>query len=898
MGAIPVNRDVSKCPGYNLGDVSNSKNGLTAKLTLAGDECTAFGLDIKDLTVEVTYDTMTRLHVKIYDTVKNQFQIPESLIERSAPDPDSTADTSDLVFNYNAKPFEFWITRKGASDDEKPLFDTRKSFLPSTPVPPVHADDPSTALPAFNLIFEDQYIEITSALPKDTNLYGLGEYYSSSGFRRDTGASGGAGSVQALVANGWSVELDRNSYSVMPFYTEHRLDSAGKGKSHGVLALNSNQGDVLLLTPQDADQSIIQYRFLGGVLDFYVFSGPSPMDVVEQYGQLLGFPAWTPTWAFGFHLCRWGYKNVDDWRSRVDKMREANIPLEVQWVDIDFYDGHRVFTSDPQNFPMDSVKQFISDLASNNQRMIPIVDPGIAIMDGYAPHDSGLDRNVFIKMNNGSVTRGRVWPGDTYFPDWFAENTQDWWTQNLKDWHDSGVSFSGIWLDMNEASNFCDGICDVAYDPSTTKREIQSGAGSSVAKRAVDGDMTGRTKSGSVNFPPYQIHQNGGSLVKGNIDAFSMHGNGALEYDVHNMYGLGEEKATFNALVEINNGERPFLISRSAFPSSGRWTGHWLGDNHGDWWAMWASIQGMLQFTMNQIPMVGADTCGHMGVTTEDLCSRWMMMSAFTPFYRNHHTDDGNMQEPYLWESVADASRIALTARYSLLPYWATLFADASLKGTPPMRALYWEFPDDASLFGVDQQFMVGPSILVTPVLEPDVQSVNGVLPGNEETEAWYDFWTHDVVTGKGNITMEAKMNQINVHIRGGSALLLHSKPAYTTVETRASPYTLLVALGAGSNATATGSVYLDDGLAYPPGPSTRLSISSQSSSVDITPEGEFTIEQKLAQIEVLGVPAASFVTVNGEKLPEDKWTFDQEKHKLIINHDGIDLNQRVQVAW
>lgn len=64
--------------------------------------------------------------------------------------------------------------------------------------------------------------------------------------------------------------------------------------------------------------------------------------------------------------------------------------------------------------------------------------------------------------------------------------------------------------------------------------------------------------------------------MKGDIDAFSLHGNGALEYDVHNVFGLGEEKATFNALVEINSGERPFIISRSTFPSAGRWTGHWV----------------------------------------------------------------------------------------------------------------------------------------------------------------------------------------------------------------------------------------------------------------------------------------------------------------------------------
>ena len=58
------------------------------------------------------------------------------------------------------------------------------------------------------------------------------------------------------------------------------------------------------MTPPDSDVSLLQYRFIGGVLDFYVFAGPDPKSVVEQYGELIGFPFWVPTWAFGFHLCR------------------------------------------------------------------------------------------------------------------------------------------------------------------------------------------------------------------------------------------------------------------------------------------------------------------------------------------------------------------------------------------------------------------------------------------------------------------------------------------------------------------------------------------------------------------------------------------------------------------
>lgn len=131
-----------------------------------------------------------------------------------------------------------------------------------------------------------------------------------------------------------------------------------------------------------------------------------------------------------------------------------------------------------------------------------------------------------------------------------------------------------------------------------------------------------------------------------------------------------EEKATHKALQKIRPGKRPFMISRSTFSSAGKWTGHWLGDNFSRWQYMYFNIQGVLQFQLYQIPFVGADTCGFNNNTSEELCNRWMQLSAFMPFYRNHNRQGAISQEPYRWASVAEASRIAITQRYTLLPYW------------------------------------------------------------------------------------------------------------------------------------------------------------------------------------------------------------------------------------
>ena len=196
------------------------------------------------------------------------------------------------------------------------------------------------------------------------------------------------------------------------------------------------------------------------------------------------------------------------------------------------------------------------------------------------------------------------------------------------------------------------------------------GPASSLARRGIG---AGNLTDIDLNYPPYAIHNGFGRLAEHTLATNATHSGGYVELDVHNLWGLMEEKATHLALLSLRAGKRPFLISRSTFASSGKWTGHWLGDNYSKWAYMHYSIQGVLQFQLFQVPMVGADTCGFNDNSDEELCNRWMQLSAFMPFYRNHNILGAISQEPYVWDSVANASRTAMQVRYSLLPYWVRI---------------------------------------------------------------------------------------------------------------------------------------------------------------------------------------------------------------------------------
>lgn len=155
-----------------------------------------------------------------------------------------------------------------------------------------------------------------------------------------------------------------------------------------------------------------------------------------------------------------------------------------------------------------------------------------------------------------------------------------------------------------------------------------------------------------------------------------------------------------------------------------------------------------------------------------------------------------------------------MNIRYSLLPYTYTLFHKANAVGGTVLRALAWEFPNDESLKAVETQFMSGPALLVTPVLEPLATTVKGVFPGVAEGTRWYDWYTWEEVQAQPgeNKTLDAPLVHQPVHIRGGY-IIPTQKAGNTTKTSRQSPWSLIVALD--KDGCAEGELYLDDGLSY-----------------------------------------------------------------------------------
>ena len=584
-----------------------------------------------------------------------------------------------------------------------------------------------------------------------------------------------------------------------------------------------------------------------GPLDYFLLYGPEPKQVLSSYAWLTGPTPLPPLWSLGFQQSRYTYSPESELLDVEHRLRADHIPSDVLWLDIDFQKNNMPFTVDPQRFP--DFSEMVKGLAADQFHLVVITDLHIADKPGigYAPYDSGVAEDRFVKLPDGSTYVGTVWPGPSVFPEFTQAQTRVWWGSLFKDFIADGVA--GFWNDMNEPAVF------------------------DVATKTMPDDVQHR-----IDEPGF---------VKRT----------ATHLEIHNVYGMLNSEGTYEGMLTLRPNERPFVMTRASFAGGQRYAVTWTGDNSSTWNHLRMTMPQLMNLGLSGFSMSGADVGGFAGSPSPELLTKWLEVAAFQPIDRDHSAKGTRRHEVWVDGPAQEAiRRHFIEERYRLLPYLYTTAEKTSQTGIPLMRPLFVEFPHataDEHPIDLDDngsEFLVGEDLLVAPDPSPDEIGAYEVhLPPG----TWYDYWTgeqfernsktqsldleqRDKLNASKPLMIQPRLEVLPVYVRGGSILPVEPL-TQSTEEKPVGPLTLRIYPASDSAAPCTGEVYIDDGhsFAYRKGGYARVRFSCARAkdgtlAIKILPqEGSFSPWWTQYRLEIHGwTPKLSKASVGGISLP------------------------------
>jgi alpha-glucosidase (family GH31 glycosyl hydrolase) len=236
--------------------------------------------------------------------------------------------------------------------------------------------------------------------------------------------------------------------------------------------------------------------------------------------------------------------------------------------------------------------------------------------------------------------------------------------------------------------------------------------------------------------------------------------------EVHNIFGHYWHKMIFENYRKHYPAERLFNLNRAGFAGSQRYSIYpWTGDVARSWGGFKAQIPTMLHMSMSGLPFIHSDAGGFaQGTKDEELYTRWIQFSCFTPILRPHGS--GIPSEPvYFSEQTQDIVREFMKLRYSLLPYIYTAAAQAHIRGYPITRPLFFDFPDDTACYALGNQYLLGPNLMVAPVIEKGSKEMEVYFPEDN----WFNFWDDNIIQGGKLDTLLTPIESMPLFVRAGS---------------------------------------------------------------------------------------------------------------------------------
>ena len=469
--------------------------------------------------------------------------------------------------------------------------------------------------------------------------------------------------------------------------------------------------------------------------------------MIRQFRAIIGRSYIPPKFAFGFGQSRYGYKTRADFEEVVTKHREAHIPLDMVYMDIDYMDHFKDFTVNPEEFP--DFPGFVSRMKEQGVRLVPIIDAGVKEEKGYPVCDEGKAKGYFCKRADGTDFEAVVWPGWSHFPDVLNPEARAWFGSQYKALTDCGIE--GFWNDMNEPAIFYsrEGLAERLADA-----PVPDGEG------LVD---NGRQTLGWLHLSNHPedykrfYHKVNGKMVRHD--------------QVHNLFGYNMTRAASEGLAKIAPGKRFLLFSRSSCIGMHRYGGIWTGDNHSWWSHLLLNLKMLPSLNMCGFLYVGADLGGFNADTSRDLLLRWLALGVFTPLMRNHSSCDTRRQEFYQFEGPGDF-RSVIEARYRLIPYLYSEYMKAALRNDMMFKPLAFVYPEDEIAAQTEDQLMLGDQVMIAPVY---TQNAIGRMVYLPEEMLFVKFGPEGSISREilpaGTHFVKVALNEVPLFIRKGACI-------------------------------------------------------------------------------------------------------------------------------
>lgn len=458
----------------------------------------------------------------------------------------------------------------------------------------------------------------------------------------------------------------------------------------------------------------LNYETISGRKTYQIIAGDTWYDLIDQYTELTGKQPLPPRWTFGNFSSRFGYHSEKETRETVNKFFQDSIPVDAVIIDIYWFGKDIKGTMGNLNWYRDS-------FPTPNRMIADFKEKGVKTILVTEPFilttsnrwDEAVKEEILCTDTAGNPFRYDFYFGNTGLIDLYKPEAKEWFWNIYKNLTLDGVA--GWWGDLGEP----------------------------------------------------EVHPSALQHLNASAD------------EVHNVYGHSWAQLIAEGYKKDFPDVRPFILMRAGSAGSQRFgLIPWSGDVDRSWGGLKPQTEIALQMGMQGLGYMHSDLGGFAGdLDDTEMYTRWLQYGVFQPIYRPHAQEETSSEPVFKDEKTKNLARESIRMRYSLMPYNYTLAFENNQKGTPFMRPLFFEEPNNEKLATVSDAYLWGNVFLISPITDAGMDSKKVYFP---KGSTWFDFFNGMTYYGGQEYVIVTEENHIPVFVRAGSFIPM-VKPVQST---------------------------------------------------------------------------------------------------------------------